>query len=224
MTKAIDIIGKKFGKLVVIKRVENTNQGRSKWLCQCDCGNLKSIIGYDLISGKTKSCGCIRKEKSKERGLANIKHNKTNTRLYKIWSGMKSRCYYIKNIAYKDYGGRGIKIYDEWKKDFVNFYNWAINNGYNDNLTIDRIDVNGNYEPNNCRWVTIKVQENNRRNNKIIKYKENFYTLSELAEKLNISSATLNWRLNHNWNEEELNLKVDLANSKIRKEMNFKNE
>lgn len=222
MTKAINIIGKRFGRLVVVERVENSNQGRTKWLCKCDCGNLKKIIGYDLMNGKTKSCGCIRKEKARKRGLANKKHNKTNTRLHKIWCGMKSRCYYIKNIAYKNYGGRDIKVCEEWldkEKGFKNFYDWAMANGYKENLTIDRIDSNKNYAPNNCRWITMKEQENNRRNNKIIKYKEQNYTLSQLAEKLNISSATLNWRLNHNWNENELNLKVNLANSKIRKEI-----
>lgn len=222
MSKIIDLTGQRFGRLTVIGFAEIRNQ-KSYWKCKCDCENIKIINSYSLKSGKTKSCGCLRKETTKKRGKRNIKHNKTNTRLYRIWTGMKSRCYYNKNIEYKNYGGRGITICDEWLDNFMNFYNWAINNGYDDKLTIDRMNNNGDYEPQNCRWVNMKKQENNRHNNRIIKYKRKTYTLSELSDLLKIPSATLKWRLDNNWNEDQLNLKVNFGNSKIRKEGN-KNE
>ena len=222
MGKIVDLTGQRFGRLIVLEFAE-IRKNKSYWKCQCDCGNIKIISATSLKSEKTKSCGCLRKEVTKIRGEKNIKHNKTNTRLFRIFLGMKSRCYYTKNIGYKNYGGKGIKVCDEWLNDFMNFYNWAMSNGYSQGLTIDRINNDGNYEPNNCRWITMKEQENNRMNNRLIKYKEKTYTLSELSDILKISSATLRWRLNHNWDESELSLKTNLSNKKIRKELN-KNE
>lgn len=218
MYQNIDIVGCRFGCLTVIKRVQNAKGYKKQYLCQCDCGNFKIIRKSDLVTQKTKSCGCLRKKIAKEKGINNKTHGKTNTRLYKIWQGIKSRCYYKKHIEYKNYGGRGINVYFKWKNDFISFYNWAINNGYKNNLTIDRIDVNGNYEPNNCRWVNMKTQENNRSNNRKIKYKDKIYTLSQLSEKINISSATLAWRINNDWEEKELDLPINLNNKTIRKE------
>lgn len=219
MRKIIDLTGQRFGRLTVIKFAETKNH-TLYWKCKCDCGNIKIIAGNDLKSKKIKSCGCLRKEKASN---LNKKHNLCNTRIYNIFLGAKSRCYNIKDKAYKNYGGRGIKICNEWLNDFMNFYNWAINSGYQDNLTLDRIDVNKNYEPNNCRWTTMKEQENNRTNNRRIKYKEKIYTLSQLSNILGLSSVTLKWRLDHNWNENELSLKTNFGNNKIRKEYN-KNE
>lgn len=217
-----NISGCRFGKLIVMKRAQNTKDGKTQWLCQCDCGNSKIIRKSDLITGKTKSCGCLRKEITKNLGFNNKTHGKTNTRIYRIWQAMKSRCYYKKNIQYQNYGERGIKICDEWLdkgNGFINFYNWAINNGYKDNLTIDRRNVNGNYEPNNCRWTSMKTQENNRRNNHKINYDNKNYTVSQLSKKINIPKATLLWRINNGWNENELKIPVDLANRIKRKEI-----
>lgn len=172
MLECKDLSGEKFGKLTVIKLHHKkrcyTPKGKSVgfkkfWLCQCDCGNITIVEGCALKNGNTKSCGCYRMELLKHNFVI---HNKTNTRLFRIWDGMKTRCYNHKSNRYKNYGGRGIKICDEWLNDFMSFYNWAVSNGYNDNLSIDRVNNNGNYEPSNCRWATAKEQANNRTNNK----------------------------------------------------------
>ena len=162
MSSIINLTGKHFGKLTVIKRVNNIGK-RVTWHCQCDCGKIRNVMSTNLICGKTSSCGCIRNAKTKE---TNTKHGLKNTRLYNIWVNMKQRCYNSNNPKYPIYGGRGIKICDDWKNYFFSFYNWAISNGYKENLTIDRMNVNGNYEPNNCRWITNQEQQKNRRNSK----------------------------------------------------------
>lgn len=164
--KIIDLTNSKFGRLTVIKLLPERKHNKKVYKCLCECGNYTNVIGCDLTSGKTKSCGCYKKDETIKR---NITHGMTHTRLYTTWQNMKKRCYNKNNHKYKDYGGRGISICDTWLHNLQAFYDWAMSNGYQDNLTIDRIDVNGNYEPNNCRWATPKQQANNRRNN-IIKF------------------------------------------------------
>ena len=201
MTKFIDLTGQKFGKLTVIKRAENNNRGQTQWLCQCECGNKKIILGNNLKNGTTKSCGCIQKE-HRLKGF-NKTHGNTNTRLYRAWVHIKSRCYNIKVKDYKNYGGRGIIMCDEWLNDFMSFYNWAMANGYQDNLTIDRIDVNGNYEPNNCRWVDMKTQQNNRTNNNIICINGERKTLSNWLEYFNLRKDTYYRRIKAGWDTQK---------------------
>ena len=160
MSKVNDLTGKNFGKLTVIKYCGSNKNGRALWLCQCECGNTKIILGNSLLSKLTFSCGCYNKEHSKN---IHTKHNMSYSKLYKVWQGMKTRCYNPNFIYYCNYGGRGITICNEWKNDFSKFYEWAINNGYKEGLTIDRINNDGNYEPNNCRWVTRAEQNRNKR-------------------------------------------------------------
>ena len=155
-SRLIDITGQRFGRLTVLRQVESKN-GATRWLCKCDCGNEKIIYKSSLKSRETVSCGCWQRDKM-------VKHNQTKTRLFKIWSDMKNRCYNENNRGFKHYGARGISVCKEWCDDFLNFKKWADENGYSDNLTIDRINVNGNYCPENCRWITKYEQRLNKRN------------------------------------------------------------
>lgn len=161
-----DITGMRFGRLTVIGRapVDETKVSRSsRWVCKCDCGNVVIARADGLKNTRkgegVKSCGCLQKERHKE---ALTRHGYCGTRLYSEWNNMKSRCWYPSHRSYSHYGGRGIVICDEWR-DFVAFKDWALSNGYDDALTLDRIDPNGNYEPSNCRWVGRNIQGYNTR-------------------------------------------------------------
>lgn len=189
-----DLTGKKFNRLTVIERAGKDKHGNSLWLCKCDCGNEKIIKGRNLKINHTKSCGCLHSELSKERVIKiNTTHNKTHTRLYTIWGGMKQRCYYPKYAEFHRYGGRGIAMCQEWKTNFQAFYDWAYANGYQEDLTIDRIDNNGNYEPDNCRWVTWEQQRKNKTTNAKVKVVINGETkfLVDVAKEYNINYYTL---------------------------------
>lgn len=160
---AKNLVGQRFGKLVVIALAEKPDGVKNAhrfWLCKCDCGNTKVVSGSNLGHG-TFGCGCGRTErKAKTHGCAS--HYEYN-RLYHIWLGIKYRCYNSKSKDFKNYGLRGIQMCDEWLHDFPAFQAWALSNGYADNLTIDRIDVDGNYCPGNCRWITVAENNKNKR-------------------------------------------------------------
>ena len=194
-----DLTGQKFGRLKVIYKLHNYHKPKTYYLCVCECGNLTEVRGSSLSRGDSKSCGCNR---------GNSKHNKTNTRLYRIWQSMKRRCDYIKHKRYKDYGGRGVAVCSEWKDDFMSFYDWSMANGYGDNLTIDRIDVNGNYEPNNCRWITKKQQNRNRRSNRIYTIYGITHCLMDWCEICKLNYWTVIKRLNRGWHIEKA-LEID---------------
>ena len=204
MSKFQDLTGQRFGRLVVIERAEDyvrpNGHPQVQWRCKCDCGNEKITVAYSLTHGLCTSCGCARTERIVN---MNYEHGQSNSSLYRRWQHMKDRCYNPNDKRYKNYGRRGIKVCDEWLNSFENFYNWAVNNGYQEGLTIDRIDVDGNYEPSNCRWVTTKEQQFNKRNNKRFFHDGKNLTLPEWSEILHISLDTLVSRIyTRGWNVE----------------------
>lgn len=196
MSKFIDLTGQKFGRLTVIERAENKGK-HTVWKCKCECGNIIDVYSTHLNQGKSTSCGCLRVELIKERSTT---HGKSKTRLNNIYNTMKQRCYNESNSCFYRYGARGITICDEWENSFKAFYAWSMANGYADNLTIDRIDNNKGYSPDNCRWATVKEQSNNRRNNHLITYNGKTQTMTQWAEELGINKSTLRSRINlYHW-------------------------
>ena len=195
------MIGNKYGRLEVLSYI-NTDKHRNKvYLCKCECGNTTITTADSLKKGHTRSCGCLQKEKVST-------HHKSNTRLYKVWMDMRGRCNYKKGHDYKHYGCRGIKVCDDWMHDFQTFYDWAIKSGYKEapkgECTLDRIDVNGDYCPENCRWVDRKIQANNRTDNRVITYNNESHTLAEWSEILGVKYPTLAARLNkYKWPVEQ---------------------
>ena len=203
--RVIDLTGQKFTRLTVISRAENNKNGQARWLCKCDCGNETIVKSDDLKRGKTKSCGCLRVEVSRNRmKVSSVKHNKTKHPLYSVWTNMKSRCYTPTDNEYKNYGVRGIKVCDEWREDFMAFYNWAFANGYKKGLSIDRINNDGDYEPNNCRWATVRQQINNRRCTILLTYKDRTLPLAEWATVTGINYCTLYKRYQYEWSTERI--------------------
>jgi hypothetical protein len=194
----VNIIGKRFGNLVVLSHSHTKGYTRY-FLCQCDCGNQTIVAKNALTTGKQVSCGCLRK---KRLGDLNRLPN-GYLRLGKIYRAMKKRCYDTKSNRYDRYGARGIKICDEWLSDINAFRKWSIENGYKDGLSIDRIDNNGDYSPNNCRWVEPTEQSNNTSRTVMIEYNGKTQTLTQWANELNIPKSTLHNRLRvHGWSVE----------------------
>ena len=191
MTAIKDITGRKFGKLTVLK-LQTLKNHRTYWLCQCKCGNTKVVRKDHLLSGVTQSCGCLEKVNLSKLAFKST-HGHSAEPIYYVWNSMRQRCMNPKSTHYKNYGGRGIRVCDEWLTLFEPFYEWAMSHGYHEGLTIDRIDNDGNYEPCNCRWVTNKVQSNNRRNNHVIEKK----TVTQWAESNNMNPKLVGQRLRH---------------------------
>lgn len=198
----VDMIGLKFGRLTVIN-FSHTNKWREKvWKCKCDCGNYTDVSTAKLRKGNTTSCGCYREE-CVERGLTRKydipAHNKKKaTRLYTCWQDMRARCGNPKNKRYKNYGGKGVVVCNEWINNFENFQEWALSNGYSDELTLDRINVDGDYAPLNCRWTAIETQANNKTNCRYIEFDGKKQSLAQWCRELNLNYGTVSSRINRN--------------------------
>lgn len=214
-------IGKKNNFLTVLK-IQKNNENRKRFVCECECGTIKLVRPVDWVNGNVKSCGCKHDE------LLST-HGGSKDRLYSVWQDMKSRCLYKKNVAFRNYGGRGIEICDEWKCNYAAFKEWAYANGYDENApfgecTLDRIDVNGNYEPSNCRWITNSEQQKNKRPKEERENRgyRSFISLGgeqvskkEACQNAGISEGVFNYRVKFMGmsNEEALNTKKDKNNS-----------
>lgn len=208
-TSFIDMTGNKYGLLTVLE-LSSQNNGAIKWLCRCDCGNEVIVAGNNLKNGHTKSCGCYRRKRTIE---THTTHGGNKTRLYRIWTGMKTRCYNKNCRSYKDYGERGITMCAEWlgKNGFMNFMNWAYLNGYSDDLSIDRIDVSAGYSPDNCRWADVDIQANNRSVSRFITINGISKTLAEWAKITGLKSGTLRYRIDKMHLSPEEAIKRDLT-------------
>lgn len=207
MSKSIDITNQRFGRLISICSSKRDN-GRTYWLCQCDCGKQTSVYISKLTTGETKSCGCLRNELTSKRQK---KHGLTKTTLHNAWLNMKNRCENPKFNEFHRYGGRGITYCEEWKS-FNKFMEWALKNGFSDKksengrniLSLDRIDLDGNYEPSNCKWSTVLEQAKNKCNTVLYKYNGVDYTLTELMEFAKVSDRyTISRRVKNGWTVEK---------------------
>lgn len=195
----IDLTGKRFGRLTVIRRIPNEGKKFILWECICDCGNVTKVRGSNLRNGHTTSCGCYRMETTAAHVLSKDTIRKENKRLFSIWKGMNRRCKNKEYTKYKNYGGRGISVCEEWtgESGFSNFVKWANENGYAENLTIDRIDNGGNYCPANCRWATKSQQVNNTRRNRRFEYKGETKTLAQWADAYGMTQCELKRRIDY---------------------------
>ena len=196
-----DITGQKFSHWTVLEYSGRYKNGDSAWLCKCDCGRIQNVAGYSLRKGKSKSCRTCWTElyvegPNKTHGLAH------KTPLYNVWNSMKSRCYRQSDKRYQNYGARGVKVCDEWRDDFKTFYDWAIAHGYKKGLSIDRIDNNGDYCPENCRWATDLEQANNTTRNVYIEYRGKNQTVAQWAREMGLNLTTLENRLYAGWDIE----------------------
>lgn len=197
MNRVIDLTGKKFGRLTVMCLDERGTKGKTYWLCKCECGNVKSVRADSLRCGAIRSCGCLKREHD-SLNLARDKHNMSGTRIYEIWQSMKGRCFNRNNARWERYGGRGITVCEEWRDDFQSFCDWAMANGYREDLTLDRIDNDGNYCPENCRWATQKQQSRNRRTNIEVTIGNSTRTLMEWCEIFGLEYKTIYARYRRN--------------------------
>ena len=198
--KYVDITGMKFGRLTAVYHISRKGKAikpKSLWMCTCECGGTAVVDAYRLKHGETKSCGCIVRE--------GVKPRKTDAqkRLRRIWIGMKQRCLNPSIPEYKYYGLRGIAITNEWLDDFETFYRWAIANGYQNDLTIDRISSDGNYEPSNCRWITIQDQQRNRRNNVHLTIGNETHSMTEWSKISGTKVGTISFRHKRGWSDIE---------------------
>lgn len=189
MGKLHDLSGIRFGRQVVISRAGTNKWGNATWLCLCDCGNRHVVPGGKLLSGQSTSCGCYAIEMRSKNATVHGYTRRKKPRTLTIWNGMKARCLNPKSVSYSNYGARGIGICDEWLS-FKNFHEWAIANGYADNLQLDRIDNDGDYCPSNCRWVTRSENQKNTRRTRLITINGKTQCASDWIKELGVSKST----------------------------------
>lgn len=210
------IVGKKYGRLKVVSfshtEIKTLSTSGRKYYnhfyeCECECGNKCLVLKQCLISGHTQSCGCLQKDLAAK---CQTTHGKCGGKLYNTWLNMKARCSNEKLPEYKNYGGKGIKVCKEWQNDYENFYNWAMSNGYKEELSIDRIDNSKGYNPENCRWATREEQANNMTTNIKIEYQGEIHTMKQWSKMLGISYSALRYRKNK-LNLTPLQALIDLA-------------
>lgn len=203
MRKFKDLTGQKFGRLTVLGRTDDYVSPKGdrtiQWLCLCECGNERKVQSSHLKDGHTKSCGCLNKDILSKTAST---HGDSETLLYKVYQNMKQRCVNPNNKRYEFYGGKGISVCKEWNDDYLKFKEWALENGYRQGLSIDRIDVDKDYEPSNCRWAGHKVQNNNRSINHYVTHNNVTKTLSEWADEYNIDYNVFSWRIRKGWDVE----------------------
>lgn len=199
MGKALDLTGKRSGRLTAIRIVGLDKRGLRLWECQCDCGQLCIVKAPYFNSGRKRSCGCLEREHNH---YSNRTHGMTGTRIWTIWSGIKNRCAKTNGKDYHNYKERGITVCEEWQR-FEPFYEWAMQNGYDDHLTIERIDGSKGYSPENCKWATWTEQARNRRNNTSVTINGETHLLIEWAEITGIPYGTINCRINRGWSKED---------------------
>lgn len=189
-----DLTGQKFGRLTVIGLDESRQTRKTYWICQCECGGIKSARSDSLLCGAIKSCGCLHNETAARNVAKNHTHKQSGTRLYHIWQDMKKRCFNSNDTHYHRYGGRGITVCEEWANNFEAFYKWALDNGYSEGLTIDRINNDGNYEPSNCKWSTLQEQSNNKSTNIKLTIGNASKTLAEWCRIFEVDYSTVSSR------------------------------
>lgn len=222
MPKRLSLLGQKFNRLTVVEDLGNNNSGKSYWLCRCDCGNYTKVSGGDLRNNHIKSCGCLKKEVSSK-----SKHGLSHSRIWGKWRGMIRRCENPNHHQYKNYGGRGIKVCDEWHS-LEKFAEWAFSKGFDDSkgrydCTLDRIDVNGDYCPENCRWISTKENCNNKTNNLWLEYNGERHTLQEWSDITGVKRSTIKYRITHGWPiKDALLLEPEYA-YRTRREINERN-
>lgn len=204
-------IGKKYNSLTIIDVVQKEigAKNRNNFIVRCDCGKIKQYRISKILHNEICTCGCQGKNRATNHGFG-------HTHLYAVWNSMRKRCGNPKSAKYNIYGGRGIKVCDEWNNNFLVFREWALSNGYKEGLSIDRIDNNGNYEPNNCRWTTLTEQARNRRNTKYITYKGQTKSLAEWCEILKLPPSTIGWRI-RKWKDIERAFEEPITNSRPKK-------
>jgi len=200
MPRFRDLTGQKFGRFTAIETAGKTKNGQYKWSCECDCGETVVVQGGNLTSGASRSCGCLQRELTSKRSKT---HGLRHHPLYMVHHMIKARCYNKRNKDYKHYGARGIEMCPEWKEDFQTFYDWAMANGYEEGLTVDRVNNDGPYEPSNCQLIGQAAQKRNTRRSRMLTYKGKTQCMAAWAREAGVHPENLLYRLSNGWSVEE---------------------